>query len=45
MAKMMGEDPAYARPMDAGDETRGPLVCVYFFVEAQNDCFIQIKSS
>jgi len=25
MAAMMGEDPAYARPMDAGDQTRGPL--------------------
>ncbi|KAL7538985.1 hypothetical protein ACHAXR_008931, partial [Thalassiosira sp. AJA248-18] len=25
MAAMMGEDPAYARPMDAGDERRGPL--------------------
>ena len=26
MARMMGEDPSYARPMDAGDERRGPLV-------------------
>ena len=26
MAAMMGEEPAYARPMDAGDGTRGPLV-------------------
>ncbi|KAL7552372.1 hypothetical protein ACHAWF_015607 [Thalassiosira exigua] len=25
MARMMGEDPSYARPMDAGEETRGPL--------------------
>ena len=26
MARMMGKDPAYARPMDANDEVRGPLV-------------------
>ena len=27
MATIMGDDnPAYARPMDAGDERRGPLV-------------------
>ena len=26
MARMMGEDPAYARPMDADDKRRGPLV-------------------
>ena len=25
MARMMGEDPAYARPMDADDTKRGPL--------------------
>ena len=25
MARMMGEDPSYARPMDADDERRGPL--------------------
>lgn len=28
MARMMGEDPSYARPMDADDEKRGPLVSV-----------------
>jgi hypothetical protein len=26
MARLMGEDPTYARPMDADDERRGPLV-------------------
>ena len=26
MARMMGKDPAYARPMDASDDVRGPLV-------------------
>ena len=26
MSKMMGEDPSYARPMDADDTRRGPLV-------------------
>lgn len=26
MAAMLGEDPSYARPMDAGDGRRGPLV-------------------
>ena len=25
MARMMGEDPSYARPMDAGETKRGPL--------------------
>ena len=30
MAAMMGEDPAYARPMDADEQKRGPLVSVYF---------------
>ena len=37
MARMMGRDPAYARPMDAGDEVRGPLVrivyCVFVLVD------------
>ena len=28
MAAMMGEDASYARPMDADDERRGPLVRV-----------------
>jgi len=33
MATMMGEDPTYARPMDADDQRRGPLVCLILFVE------------
>ena len=30
MATMMGEDASYARPMDADDQKRGPLVSVVF---------------
>ena len=28
LARMMGEDPSYVRPMDAGDKKIGPLVSV-----------------
>ena len=30
MAAMMGEDASYARPMDASEERRGPLVSLMF---------------
>lgn len=40
MARMMGKDPAYARPMDAGDEVRGPLVRIMYCVFVSVD-FIQ----
>ena len=40
MARMIGKDPAYARPMDAGDEVRGPLVRIVFCVFVLVD-FIQ----
>ena len=33
MATMMGEDPTYARPMDADDQRRGPLVCLTLFAK------------
>jgi hypothetical protein len=33
MARLMGEDPTYARPMDADDKRRGPLVSVQTLVE------------
>ena len=35
MATMMGEDPTYARPMEAGDQRRGPLVCLIFVCKAK----------
>ncbi len=44
MARMMGKDPAYARPMDAGDEVRGPLVRIVFLglvcYETTNICIL-----
>ena len=36
MATMMGEDPTYARPMDADDQRRGPLVCLVSFAKKIN---------
>jgi hypothetical protein len=28
LARMMGEEASYLRPMDAGDEKIGPMVCI-----------------
>lgn len=44
MATMMGEDPTYARPMDADDQRRGPLVCLILFSK-QNMCVSVLRYS